>query len=405
MQANSTSKNTTSKSFRTIERKLYPNQWQITRLEEYLSISCQIYNRALEQRIKAYKRRNESISLYDQQMLLTKQRARIEAIRSVPLHFERDALRRLDKAFKAFFRRCKARVKSKGFPRFRSQRRFNSLEYQDPRYYFRAKTVFVPGIGEIDSRGQTVTAKQKLLRIVRRVDAWYAQIVVECENRPLAEPKNSVGIDVGINSFTTLSTGEKVDNPRFQRKSQPERARLQRNVTRKVDGSKNRYKAIVELRRHDQRVASRRKDFAHHESRKIVNRFDLIGFEKLNIALLASGKLAKSVSDVAWGMFLFFIVYKAAYAGKLAVPVEARGTSQECPHCGQVKKKNLKERIHNCECGLVLDRDHASALVVEARAVAVAAASNLRRDRPLPDCARDPACLPNETGSHFIATR
>lgn len=109
-------------------------------------------------------------------------------------------------------------------------------------------------------------------------------------------------------------------------------------------------------------------------SRNLVNHFDLIGFESLNLRGMAGSMLAKSVLDVAWGLFLWFVTYKAANAGRYAVPVNPRGTSQECPACGLVTPKCLKERVHRCPCGLVLDRDHASAQVIRARALGVAGA-------------------------------
>jgi putative transposase len=388
-------------SFLTIERKLYPNVEQAKVLETYRVECCRVYNRALEQRIKAYKRRGESVTLYAQQALLTEQRQRINKLREVPTEFARDALRRLDRGFKAFFRRVKSKAKRKGFPRFRSRHRYQSMEYLAVGNYFRDGSVHVPGVGEVTARGRNASGKQKMLRLIKRIDGWYAQTLVEMPMVPTVVPQTSVGIDVGLNSFATLSDGKHIDNPRWYRKSQAVLRRSQKSLSRKVKGSRNRRKAVKRLARQHEKIAAQRKDFAHQESRNIVNRFDLIGFEKLNISGLAQGKLAKSILDAAWGAFLYFIVYKAANAGRLAVPVEAAGTSQECPSCGMVKKKSLSERHHQCECrpGTVLDRDYAAALVIEARALAVAGASHLRRDGPLLHRLCGAVSPPYETGS------
>lgn len=391
------------KSFRVIERKLYPNAAQEQSLETYRAECCRLYNRALEQRIKAYKRRNESVSLYDQQSLLAKQRGRIASLRAVPSEFARDALRRLDKAFKAFFRRVKAKARRKGFPRFRARRRYRSMGYQSPGNYFRAGAVFVPGIGEIRARGQDAIGKQKMLRIIRRADAWYAQVVVTAQDTLPIEPQTIVGIDVGLLAFATLSTGEKIENPRFFRKAEQELKYAQRQASRKQKGSRNRFKAAKRVAKIHELVKAQRKDFAHQESRKLVNRFDLIGVEALNIKGLAGGMLAKSVHDAAWGMFLFYLTYKAANAGRQVVAVDPRGTSQECPGCGAVQAKPLSERRHQCGCGLILDRDHAGALVIEARAVAVAAASNLWRNGPLARDALHALSPSSEAGSPTAA--
>lgn len=395
-----------SKSFRVIERKLYPNTEQERTLEAYRVGCCRLYNRSLEHRIKAYRRRQESVSLYDQQSLLAKQRARVESLRAVPVVFLRSALHRLDKAFKAFFRRCKTADSRKGFPRFRSCRRYRSIEYAQVRNYFRAGTVFVPGIGEVTARGRDAVGKQKMLRLIKRIDTWYAQVLVEVQDVPPVEPQSSVGIDMGLAAFATLSTGEKIENPRWYRKAERELRAAQKSLSRKQKGSRNRAKARDRLASIHERISSQRKDFAHQESRKLVNRFGLIGFEELNIKGLARTRLAKSIMDAAWGLFLYFVSYKAANAGKHAVAVNAAGTSQECPWCGTVKKKSLSERQHRCECrDVVIDRDHASGLVIEARAVAVAAASNLWRKGPL---ARDalPALSPScEAESPAVATQ
>ncbi len=155
-----------------------------------------------------------------------------------------------------------------------------------------------------------------------------------------------------------------------------------------------------------ERVKAQRRDFAHRESRKIVDRFDLIGVEALNIKGVASGMLAKSVNDAAWAFFLFCLTYKAANAGRRVVEVDPRGTSQECPDCGAVKAKTLSERRHQCSCGPIdLDRDYASALVIEARALAVAGASDLRRNGPLARCVCNAPSPSGETGSSAVATQ
>ena len=400
MPRHSIAKPTARKSFRVIERKLYPSAGQEQSLEAYRVECCRLYNRALEQRIKAWKRRKESVSLYDQHALLTEQRGRMESLRAVPVWFLRSALGRLDKAFKAFFRRVQAKAHRKGFPRFRARRRYRSMEYAEARNYFREGVVFVPGIGEVAARGRDAVGKQKRLRLVKRIDTWYAQVIVEVQDAPPVEPRASVGLDMGLTAFATLSTGERIDNPRFLRKAERKLKRLQRRASRKRKGGRNWHKAVKRVAKIHERAKARRVDFCHREARKLVNRFDLIGVEALNIKGLASGMLAKSVCDAAWGFFLFCLTYKAENAGRRVVAVDPRGTSQECPGCGTVRAKSLSERRHQCSCGIVeLDRDHAAALVIEARALGIAGASNLWRDGPLLGSACCSASPPSEAGS------
>jgi len=188
---------------------------------------------------------------------------------------------------------------------------------------------------------------------------------------------------LGLNHFATLSTGEKITNPRWARRAEHELSAAHRQVSRKPKGSRNRRRAVRGLRRIYERVHARRRDFCHQESRRLVSRFDLIAFEKLNVKGMSRTRMGKSILDAAWGMFLSMLTRKAENAGRHAVAVDARFTSQTCPSCGVVKKKDLSERIHDCECGLILDRDHASAMIVEARGLRVVG-SLVAEESPLP---------------------
>jgi putative transposase len=364
---------------RVVEMKLYLTSAQQTTLESWLQTCCWLYNQCLEQRIKAYRRRKESVSFADQTALLTRLRRRMPMLMEVPYEFAKDALRRVDRGMKAFFRRVKAGEKA-GFPRFRSHTRYNSLEYLKVGSYVRpSNLIYVPklGLAKFRAGDQRVAGKQKLLRIIRRASGWFAQVVVEDElsSLPKVPIESAIGVDVGLTSFATLSTGEKIDNPRFFRVAERKLKRTQQRLSRCRKGSRNRRKAVRRVARIHERIAAQRRDFAHQESRKLVNRFDLIGFESLNIAGLGKSRLAKSILDAAWGLFLFFVTYKAESAGRHAIAVDPRGTSQECPSCGTVKPKDLFERVHRCSCGLILDRDEASARVICARALGVAGAT------------------------------
>jgi putative transposase len=363
----------------TVEMKLYLSTAQERTLTSWLRMCCWLYNQALEQRIKAYRRRKESVGYNQQCALLTELRQRMPMLKAVPVVFARDALRRLDRGFQAFFRRIQAGDKP-GFPRFRAHSRYHSLEYLAGGAYIRPDNLLsIPKLGLARFRvgDQRLAGKQKLLRILRRAGGWFAQVVVEdgLAAPPKVPIQTAVGIDVGLEAFATLDSGEKIANPRYFRASEQKLKRAQQRLCRSRKGSRNRRKAVQQVARIHERIAAQRKDFAHQQSRKIVNRFDLIGFEDLNLKGLARSKLAKSITDAAWRLFLFFVMYKAERAGRHAVAVDPRRTSQECPQCGMVKPKNLFERVHRCPCGLRIDRDEASARVIRARALGVAGAS------------------------------
>lgn len=355
-----------------IEIKIYPNKTQATELLRWMRTCCKIYNLALDHRIKAYKRRRESISLYDQQAMLTKYRIASSEIRSVPAVFERDALHRLAHAMEAFFRRLGS-MENPGFPRFRSWRQYNSIGYLETRRYIKkGNRVFIPCLGLIKYRGgkQEIPEIQKLLRVIRRPSGWYAQVVFDDTSPKLALSDNGpIGIDVGLESFATYSDGTKIENPRFAQKSARKLRSLQRRASRKMKGSKNRRKAVRRLARHHEKVAAQRKSFCHEHSTRIVRNHSLIAVEKLNVAGMARSRFSKSIKDAGWGMFLSQLKYKAANASRKLIEVDARYTSQTCPECGNVKKKELSERVHACKCGCILDRDVAAAKVILSRAL------------------------------------
>jgi putative transposase len=159
------------------------------------------------------------------------------------------------------------------------------------------------------------------------------------------------GSDVGLSHFATLSTGEQIDNPRFFRTDEKALAKAQRQKKRQAAA------------RIPERIRFRRSNFAHQLSRALVTLYGAIFFEKLNIqGMVKNHCLAKSIQDAAWKQLVQFTQYKAADAGKVCRQVDPRGTSQRCSACGAIVVKDLSQRIHDCSCGLVLDRDNNAAI-------------------------------------------
>lgn len=168
---------------------------------------------------------------------------------------------------------------------------------------------------------------------------------------------------MGLETFATLSDGQRVEQPKWAKESEALIQRKNRELATKKRCSKNRAKASEQLRRVHEQVANRRKNFCHHVSKWLIQTYDLIAFEKLNIQAMTGGRLAKSIMSAAWGILLRQIIYKAEEAGGWAVPVNPRGTSQICSQCGAMVPKSLKDRLHLCpHCGLMLGRDHNAAL-------------------------------------------
>jgi putative transposase len=296
---------------------------------------------------------------------------------------EQQVVRRLDKAFRAFFGRIR-RGKG-GFPRFRARSMFNSADFRfgDGLTIRRGRRLSIVGIpGEIKVRWhRDIPAGAKIGAAVlsRSCGKWYICFSVEIPDAHGPHlVRAAVGIDVGLTNLIATSDSDTVPTPQWVGKASRKQRRLQRALGRCRLGSKRRLKAKMRLARHGARVANQRRDFTHKLSRTLVNRYSHIAFEDLNITGLARGMLAKSVLNAAWGQLILFTDYKAAYAGGLAAKVNPRGTAQECDCCGRVTPKyrsgkspirGLSDRIHSCPgCGKVEDRDIHAAKVIKHRA-------------------------------------
>ncbi len=208
----------------------------------------------------------------------------------------------------------------------------------------------------------------------------------EVEAQPkLAYTDEAVGIDLGLLHFATLSTGDTIENPRIYRKTEKRLAIASRSLARKKRRSARRALAVKQIARLHRKARNQRKDFLHKASRSLVGSFDTLVFEELAPSNLsrrpkpkqdengrylpngAAGKggLNKSIFDAGWSEFVGMCTYKAEYAGRTILQVNPKYTSQICSGCGQVRKKELDERWHSCECGTELDRDHNAAINIQ----------------------------------------
>jgi putative transposase len=351
---------------KTYKYRLYPTRAQVALLEGQLSEACRLYNAALQERRDAWRINRLSLSYYDQ----CKQLKEIRISDDLTLANYgacQDVLMRVDRSFKAFFTRVK-RGERAGFPRFKSASRFDSFTY--PVYGNGCKLqedskLRLQGIGHIKVKlHRPVEGKIKTTAIKREAGRWYVCFSVECEAQPLPTCDNSIGVDVGLSTFATLSDGTEIENPRYHKESQAKLRRAQRKVSRRKKGSNRRRKAIQLLQCLHAHIRNQRADFHHKLSRQLVNQYGLIAIEDLNIKGLASGMLAKSVNDAGWSAFINKLMYKAEEAGRVLMKVDPRGTSQRCV-CGASVPKTLKQRWHSCHaCGLSVGRDYASALEI-----------------------------------------
>lgn len=357
--------------------RLYPTRAQDEQMRWTLERLRELYNAALEERRGAYRLSGVTLSGYGQMSELKDVRTERPEYLGIHSHLLQDVITRLDRAYQAFFRRLKSGGKP-GFPRFRGRGRVTSFTFKDAknrngaRLVVGGKRLNIVGIGKVKIKmHRPMAGTLKQISIVLDGDGhWYA--CMSCDGvpaEPLPKTGQSVGIDVGIKTFATLSNGEQITNPRFYERAQRKLARAQRTVSRRKRRSNRRHKAVVRLRSQHDRIRKTRRDFQHKVARGLVGRFDSIAVEALNIKGLAGGMLAKQVTDAAWAQFIQILSDKAECAGRELVRVDPRGTSQDCSECGCEVRKDLSVRVHNCpHCGYVTDRDVNAARNVAHRA-------------------------------------
>ena len=348
---------------RTFKYRLYPNRRQREKMQATLAVCRELYNAALQERREAWSSHRKGIYYVEQAKQLPDIKAVREDVRAVHSQVLQDALRRMDKTFRAFFLRCQ-RGQVPGFPRFRSESRYDSFTYPQAGFKLSGR-LSLSKIGDIKIKlHRAIQGQIKTLSLKRENGMWYACFSCIVEPEPLPANDKAVGLDVGLLSFVTRSDGRGIGNPRLFKKAQKRLGRAQRRVARREKFSKRWKKAVRLVAKIHRKVFNQRNDFQHKLSRKIVNNYGIIFVEDLNVKGLSRGRLAKSVYDAGWAAFFRKLLYKAESAGRRFSSVDPRGTSQRCP-CGEANPKRLSDRGHVClHCGLVTTRDQAAAMEV-----------------------------------------
>ncbi|MFY1644252.1 IS200/IS605 family element RNA-guided endonuclease TnpB [Methanoculleus bourgensis] len=355
--------------------RMYPNREQVASLMQHIHACRFVYNSSLEQKIRAYEQEGQKLSCFDLNARLPALKEEHPWLKEVNSQSLQSANKNLDNAFTRFFR------EKKGFPRFKSKK--NPVQsFQVPQHYavdFERNRLKLPKLGEIKAVfHRTFTGTMKYATVsVTSTGKWFVSILVD-DGAATPEPApftldTTLGIDVGLTDFATLSTGEKVENPRYLKKSLKRLKVLQRRVSRKKNGSKNRKKAIQKLARCHEKVANQRNDFLHNLSFRVVSENQAIAVESLNVAGMQKNHcLAQSISDVSWGTFFTILEYKCLKYGKTLLKIgQFEPSSKICNCCGYTNRNlKLSDREWTCpDCGIVHDRDINAAINIKKFAV------------------------------------
>ena len=385
----------------TFKYPVYPTQQQEETLLKWLDHLCELQNSARHDRLVAYETEGAFVSLSDQQTLLTQAREKYDDFREVPQDFQNHALRRNDKAFVNFRRRCKENTTKKGYPRYK--KRVRSLTWSLRKYTkvvgkktkdtekqtirvrenpiietnYRHNRLKVPKLGELKIyMHRPLVGDPKEVTLVKKTSGWYAHISCEIGDTPKVDPTDAIGVDMGTTHYLTTSEGEKEDNPRWYRKAEGLLHKHNQTMARRKKGSNRWRKSVHASALHHERTANKRKDFIgklvyklyHHQENNVLVA------ENLRVSNMVKNKhLSKSISDASWATFFEWCASIAERDGLHFHQVDPKHTSQICSACGEKspKKLSLAIRTFNCQsCDTSLDRDHNAAINILFRAAA-----------------------------------
>lgn len=354
---------------KTLKYRLSPTKKQQRFLQFQLDECRWLYNHFLEERKTSWEKNQKSVSYFQQCNSIPALKKERPSLKNVYSQVLQNVADRIDKAFQGFFRRVKAKNSKAGYPRFKGFDRYDSLTYKQAGFGWSIKnnTLNLSKIGSIKIKlHRPIIGALKTCTIRRYGDKWYACFSCEISLKPLKKSKQAIGIDVGLESFATLSDGSRIENPRFFKTDQKTLAKAQRKLSKQTKGSPERKKVKRVVFKIYERISNRRHNFIHQEARKIINKFGIICIEKLNIKDMMQNNfrsMNRGIADIAWGQFASVLSHKAEEAGRQFIAIVPRGTSQFCSQCGTIVKKDLSDRWHDCPvCSAHLHRDYNSSL-------------------------------------------
>ena len=362
----------------TIQERGYCSRAGYSRLDQVLGQLCELGNAGLQERRDAWKTSRDRISYQDQCRALTLVRQDDpDGLGRLNVAAARGALQRVDRAFKAFFRRCRQGGKP-GYPRFRSRRRYTTIEINDVgpnqvRTFDDVTLVRINGLPTIRLRPRRPLPadKPRTIRIVRRSTGCSVDLIYEHAPEPLPATGATVGIDAGVRKRLTLSTSETIEPEGEEwRRIQ----RLQRGIARCRRSSRRRRKRVRQLARERRRQHVRSRNACHRITSALIGRFDMIAIEKLAITNMtrsargtaeARGRnvrakqgLNRAILGQSWGRIATQLTYKAEWAGRQVIKIDPRHTSQDCSACRKRRSKPDGRERWRCEhCSAEHDRD------------------------------------------------
>jgi putative transposase len=366
---------------RTVKRafkyRFHPTDAQAAELSRTFGCVRLVYNKALQARTEAWTLRQVRVNYNTTSAMLTAWKktdelAFLNEVSSVPLQ---QTLRHLQVAFTNFF------AKRARYPSFKSKKKSRrSAEYTTSGFRYRDGRLTLAKMAEpltiVWSRPLPEGASPSTVTVSRdAAGRWFVSLLCDDVIEP-APASGMVGVDAGLDSLLTLSTGEKVTNPRHERADRDRLARAQRELSRKAKGSHNRAKARLKVARVHARITDRRRDHLHKLTTRLVRENQTIVIEDLTVRnMVKSHTLARAISDAAWRQFRTLLEYKADWHARDLVVVDRWFPSSKlCSTCGALAERiPLNVRSWACRCGSVHDRDVNAARNILAEGLSVIA--------------------------------
>jgi len=347
---------------RAFKFRFHPTPEQASELARTFGCARLVYNKALQERTRAYTQEGRRVSYVQSSAALTAWKktddlAFLNEVSSVPLQ---QALRHLQTAFTNFF------AKRAKYPTFKSRKKSRaSAEYTRSAFRWRDGALTLAKMEDplniVWSRPLPEGAQPSTVTVSKdAAGRWFVSILCEDRIPPLPPTSNAVGVDAGLTALATLSTGEKIVNPKHERADRRKLAKAQRHLARKQKGSNNRAKAKVKVARIHARITDRRRDHLHQVTTRLVHENQVVAIEDLTVRhLVKNHRLARAISDASWRQMRSMLEYKAAWYGRELVVVDRFFPSSKlCSACGALQgSMPLGVREWTCACGAVHDRD------------------------------------------------
>ena len=374
--------------YRVHRYRLYPTKAQERALLEQFELCRRLYNKALWWRQGAYKREGVGVGLDEQVKALKHLKRALPEYRAFPDSVLEDVLKRVNRAFAAFFRRMKNGEEA-GYPRAKGPGRYRSMSVRRKREFDidwtertrHGRLTMKKGVSGIRVRMHRPLPEGVANRraIVKRESSgrWYVVFGWDVEGYEAPDhprPEDSVALHPGLVDYVTTDEGETRRPHHAFGRGRRKLAKRQRRLSRRKRGSKRREKAKKLVAKQHEKIRNQRHDFQHKVSKELVERYGLVYGNETNIGkLLAENPLKRlnvRVADAAWGGLFRKIRYKAESTGAVYVAVDAQDTARECSSCGTMVDKRLSDRTHQCpRCGLRVPRGVNAARNVKKRAV------------------------------------